>query len=334
MIADIVKGIGSMTSARGRRWAAIAILVAAVLLLAFFAYEIWRLSGTNEWPEIVHVVKAPLGWLALSLLTAMFAVSADRSEKRHAVAVAAVGASAAGTDMSVPRVVASQPWRGAALAGLAVLAFSFALLSSAQLGHLRSQSKFELRKKENVVWCTQRECLPNEQKPASCTGAAPCLETIEPCTASVWSPSSASTEEQVPIDLSVYCPLAKPGQMPNATASYGAKPPVAITSFERAKTVYVNERVWRWFVTFPKGEQPIDVHLSFVGDDIAVPLVRVQVSPPTTLAGLQESTTALGGLITAVVGLLGTIGALFKGLGARSATVVVPEETATNPPPS
>ncbi len=53
----------------------------------------------------------PVGWLLLALATAFFAVVADRSEKRHAVAVAAVGATASGTDMSAPRVVASQPAR-------------------------------------------------------------------------------------------------------------------------------------------------------------------------------------------------------------------------------
>jgi hypothetical protein len=333
VIGDFLRGVSSATSEPVRRRAAIGILVAVILFLGFLAYETWRLSRSNEWLEIVHTVKVPFGWLVLSLVTAALAVMADRSEKRHAVAVATAGATAAGTDMSGTRVVASQPWRGAALAGLAVVAFSLALISSSQLGHLRSENAFVLRKKENVAWCAQRQCQPDEQKPASCSGAAPCLETIEPCVASLWAPANASTEEQVPVDLSISCPRAKPQQMPNAKAAYGAKA-AAVTSFENAKTENANERVWRWFVTFPKGEQPVDVHLSFAGDDIAVPLVRIQVSQPTTLAGLQESTTAIGGLLTALVGVLGTLGALLKGLRARSATVIAPDaETAGAPPP-
>ncbi len=65
---------------------------------------------------------------------------------------------------------------------------------------------------------------------------------------------------------------------------------------------------------------------------IAAPLVRIQIYKPTTVASLQESTTAIGGLLTAIVGLFGTIGALFKGLRGRSATVVVPAADA--PPDS
>jgi hypothetical protein len=329
MVTDIVAGLSSATSTTLRRRIAIAVLVAALVFFAFLAYEAWRLSQTNDWSEIVRHLGPPVGWLALALVTAVFAVVADRSEKRHAVAVAAVGATASGTDMSAPRVVASQPWRGSALAGLAVLAFSLSIVSSSQLGHLRSATDFELRKKENVAWCTQRECSPAEVA-APCNGATPCAETIGPCTASLVAPSIAAIGEQVPIDLSVYCPQAKPQQMPTAKATYGGSPSNLTVSFEAAKTTYQNERVWRWFVQFPKeGEQPVDVRLKFADDPIAGPLVRLQIYQPTTLAGLQESTTAIGGLLTAIVGLFGTIGALFKGLRGRSATVVTP---VTDPP--
>lgn len=324
MVNDIVKGLSSATSGTLRRRVAIAVLVAALLFLAFLAYTARRLSETNDMSEIVRHLGTPVGWLVLALATAFFAVIADRSEKRHAVAVAAVGATAAGADMSAPRVVASQPWRGSALAGLAVLAFSLSIVASSQLGRLRSGTDFELRQKADVAWCAQRECTPAERA-APCNGAKPCTESIGPCTASVIAPSIVSTGEQVPIDLSVWCPKSKPQQMPTATAAYGAQTPPAVVSFEGAKTTYVNERVWRWFVQFPKeGEQPIDVRMSFAGDPIAAPLVRVQVSQPTTIAGLQESTTAIGGLLTAVIGLFGTVGALFKGLRGRSATVVMP----------
>ena len=324
MVTNIVKGLSSATSSTLRRRLAIAVLVAAVVFLAFLAYSSWRLSQTNDWSEIFRHVGPPVGWLVLALCTAFFAVIADRSEKRHAVAVAAVGATAAGADMSAPRVVASQPWRGSALAGLAVLAFSLSIVSSSQLGHLRSGTEFTLRQKDNVAWCAQRECSPAE-KAAPCNGATPCSETIGPCTAELVAPSIAATGEQVPIDLSVYCPRAGPQKMPSADASYGPPQSGAIVSFAGAKTTYVNERVWRWFVQFPKdGEQPVDVRMSFAGDGIAAPLVRIQIYKPTTVASLQESTTAIGGLLTAIVGLFGTIGALFKGLRGRSATVVMP----------
>ncbi len=323
MASDILKSLGSAASPAVRRRLAIAVLVGAVVFLAFLAYSAWRLSQTNDWSEIVRHLGTPVGWLLLALGTAFFAVLADRSEKRHAVAVAAVGATAAGTDMSAPQVVASQPWRGSALAGLAVLAFSLSIVSSSQLGHLRSGTDFTLRKKENVAWCAQRECSPAE-KASPCNGATPCSETVGPCTAELVAPSMAATGEQVPIDLSVYCPLSKPQQMPSADASYGGPQSGAVVSFAGAKTTYVNERVWRWFVQFPKdGEQPIDVRMSFAGDFIAAPLVRIQIYKPTTVAGLQESTTAIGGLLTAIVGLFGTVGALFKGLRGRSATVVM-----------
>ncbi|HWT06640.1 MAG TPA: hypothetical protein VN224_12840 [Xanthomonadales bacterium] len=332
MVTEIVTGLNSATSTTLRRRLAIAVLVAAVVFLAILSYEAWRLSQTNDWSEIVRHLGPPVGWLVLALATAFFAVVADRSEKRHAVAVAAVGATASGTDMSAPRVVASQPWRGSALAGLSILAFSLSIVSSSQLGHLRSATEFELRKKENVAWCTQRECSPAEIA-SPCNGATPCAETIGPCTAALVAPSIAATGEQVPIDLSVYCAQAKPRQMPTATAKYGGTP--VTVSFEGAKTTFQNERVWRWFVQFPnEGEQPVDVRMSFAGDPIAGPLVRLQIYKPTTIAGLQESTTAIGGLLTALVGLFGTIGALFKGLRGRSATVVMPVTNAPDVPPA
>jgi hypothetical protein len=334
MVTDIAAGLSSATSTTLRRRIAIAVLLATVVFFAFLAYEARRMSQTNDWSEIARNLGPPVGWLALALATALFAVVADRSEKRHALALAAVGATAARTDMAAPRVVASQPWRGSALAGLALLAFSLSIVSSSQLGHLRSTTDFELRKKENVAWCTQRECSPAE-KAAPCNGATPCAETVGPCTAAVVAPSIATTGEQVPIDLSVYCPLAKPQQMPTATATYAGSPSKVTLSFERAKTTYQNERVWRWFVQFPnEGEQSVDVRMSFAGDPIAGPLVRLKVYQPTTIAGLQESTTAIGGLLTAAVGLFGTIGALFKGLRARSATVVMPVTSSPDPSPS
>jgi hypothetical protein len=330
MVNDIVKGLGFATSGTLRRRVAIAVLVAALLFLAFLAYTAWRLSETNDTSEIVRHLGPPVGWLLLALVTALCAALADRSEKRHAVAVAAVGAQAAGMDMSAPRVVASQPWRGAALAGLAVLAFSLSIVASSQLGHLRAGTDFQLRQKDDVAWCAQRECTPAEQA-APCNGAKPCTETIGPCTASVVAPSLATTGELVPIDLSVYCPKSKPQQMPKATATYGTQTPPA---FQGAKTAYVNERVWRWFVQFPKaGEQPVDVRMTFADDPIAAPLVRIQVSQPTTIASLQESTTAIGGLLTALVGVFGTVGALFKGLRGRSATVIMPGSTAPGSSP-
>src|SRR3981081_1487304 len=104
MVTEIVRGLSSATSTTLRRRLAIAVLVAALVFLAFLAYKSWRLSQTNDWSEIVRHVGPPVGWLVLALVTAAFAVIADRSEKRHAVAVAAVGATAAGTDMSAPRV--------------------------------------------------------------------------------------------------------------------------------------------------------------------------------------------------------------------------------------
>jgi hypothetical protein len=324
MVTGLIEQLNSSGSATLRRRVAIAEVVAAVVFLAFLAYTTWRLSQTNDMSEIVRHVGPPLGWLVLALATAVFAIVADRSEKRHAVAVAAVGATAAGSDMSAPRVVASQPWRGSALAGLSILAFSMSIVSVSQLGHLRAGTDFQLRKKDNVAWCTQRECTAAEQA-APCNGATPCSESVGPCEATVVAPSLAATGEQVPIDLSVYCPLAKPQQMPTATATYGGQQSAAVTSFQSAKTTYVNERVWRWFVQFPtEGEQPVDVRMSFAGDAIAAPLVRIEVYKPTTIAGLQESTTAIGGLLTALIGVFGTLGALFKGLRGRSATVVMP----------
>ncbi len=331
MVTNIVEGLSSPATTTARRRVAVAVLLAAVLFFLFLVYSAWRLSQTNDTSEIVRHLGQPVGWLIVALATAGFAVVADRSEKRHAVAVAAVGATAAGADMAAPRVVASQPWRGSALAGLAVLAFSLSIVASLGLGHLRSATDFELRQKSNVAWCTQRECTPAEQA-APCNGAKPCAETIGPCTASVVAPSIASTGEQVAIDLSVYCPKSPPQQMPNAQATYGSQPTPAV--FANAKTTTVNERVWRWFVQFPTaGEQPVDVRMSFAGDPIAAPLVRIQVSQPTTIAGLQESTTAIGGLLTALVGLFGTIGALFKGLRGRSATVVMPVTNAQDGSP-
>ena len=331
-MTDLAKGLSSVVTDTVRRRVVTAVLLAALVFLAFLGFSAWRLSQSNGWSELSEVLGPPLGWLALAIVVGVFAVFADRNEKRHAVAVATAGAGAAGTDGSAPRVVASQPWRGAALAGLAILAFSMSVVASTRLGHLRSATDFELRKKIDVAWCSQRECSDAERK-APCDGTAPCTETIESCIATLTAPSSAFTDELVPVDLDVDCPLAKPRQMPNATATYGPAGSSAVASFEQAKTNRQNERAWRWFVKLPHGEQPVDVRLSFAGDAVALPLVRIQVAQPTTLATLQESTTALGGLLTALIGLFGTIGALFKGLAARSATVVAAVAERVETPP-
>ncbi|HEX3463692.1 MAG TPA: hypothetical protein VHS78_06520 [Candidatus Elarobacter sp.] len=320
-MTDIAKGLSSIVTDSVRRRVVIAVLLGALALLAFLVFSAWQLSRSNGWPEISEVMGPPVAWLLLSVAVGVFAVFTDRGEKKHAVAVATAAAGAAGTSPAPPRLVASTPWRGSVLAGLAVLAFSMSLVSSTRIGHLRTATDFELRKKEDVAWCSQRECTDAERQ-AGCSGSTPCTETIEACAATLSAPSSALTDELVPIDLSVYCPSAKPQQMPNATATYGPQGSSAVPAFQQAKTLRQNERVWRWFVKFARGEEPVDVRLSFVGDAVAVPLVRVQVAQPTTLAALQESTTALGGLLTALIGLFGTIGALFKGLAARSATVV------------
>ena len=332
----MVQRLTSDESGGLRRTVAIVVIVAGLVLLAFIVWITVKLSGSNAWSEIAHVVGPVVGWLVLALVTAFFAALASRSERRHAVNVATAGAeansaaaassAAAGTVTPAAVVVASQPWRGSALAGLAVLAFSMALVSSSQLGHLRSATQFELRAKDNVAWCTQRECTAAERA-AACTGTTPCFENIAACDATLSAPASAMTKEPVPIDLSVYCGHAKPQQMPVAKADYGSKGDDVVLSFAAAKTTWQNERVWRWFVKLPPGEQPIDVHLTFVGDTIAVPLARIVVSQPTTLAGLTESTTAIGGFITAVIGLFGTLGALVKGLRGTSATVVTPNES-------
>lgn len=324
MVNDFVQRLTSDAAGGLRRTVGIVILLAALVLLAIVVWVTVRLSGTNAWSEIAHVVGPVVGWLVLALVTAFFAALAGRSERRHAVSVATAGATGSAGSPGTT-VVASQPWRGSALAGLAVLAFSMALVSSSQLGHLRSATQFALRAKENVPWCTQRECTASERA-AACSGQTPCFETIEPCEATLSAPGNAMSEEPVPIDVSVFCGHAKPRQMPNAEATYGAKSDNVVLAFASAKTISQNERVWRWFVRFNPGEQPVDVHLTFVGDTVAVPLARIAVSKPTTLAGLTESTTAIGGFLTALIGLLGTLGALLKGLRGASATVVTPSE--------
>jgi hypothetical protein len=83
-----------------------------------------------------------------------------------------------------------------------------------------------------------------------------------------------------------------------------------------------NARTWRWFVRYPSGQQPLDIKLTFLGDTMVIPYKRINVSEPTTIAGLQQYTTAIGGLLGAIVGLFGTIGSLFKGIRGHSSTVV------------
>jgi hypothetical protein len=293
MLGSVLRGLGSDSAAGVRRLISILVLVAAVAFLAFVVWVVLQVRNSNDWAEIRQVVGPIFAWTLLALITACAAVIADASERRNALRLAAARAGAAGTEAG-PMTVSSHTWRGAALAGLAILSFSLALVSSTQLGHLRSITTFDLRGRDNVA----------------------------PCVARVWSPSIALTDDHVPIDLSVYCPNAPANGMPAVAASYGQPDAKVVTAFAAAKTIRPSERVWRWFVTFGTGEQPLDVRLTFLGDQIAVPLDRISVSKPTTLMSLTESTTAVGGLLGAVIGVLGTLGSLFKGWRGQSSTVV------------
>jgi len=293
MLGNVVRGLGSDTVGGVRRVVSIIVLVAAIAFLGFVVWVVLQVRASNDWSEVRQVFGPVVAWALLAVVTACAAVIADGSERRNALRLAAARAGAAGT-ASGPVTVSTHTWRGSALAGLAILAFSLALVSSTQIGHLRSITTFDLRGHDNVA----------------------------PCVAKVWVPSIALTDDRVPIDLSVSCPNAPAGKMPAVAASYGQDDAKVVTSFAAAKTMRPNERVWRWFVTFGSGEQPLDVRLTFIGDQVAVPLDRISVSKPTTLVSLTEYTTALGGLLGAAIGVLGTLGSLFKGWRGQSSTVV------------
>ncbi|HTD38042.1 MAG TPA: hypothetical protein VK669_11045 [Candidatus Limnocylindrales bacterium] len=306
MLKGVIEQLGSDTTTGVRRTVAIIVIIAALVFLVSIGWITIQYRASNSWPEIREVADPIFAWTLLAVVTACASVIADGAERRHAVRVAQAQATAqaAAPAGSAPMLVSTRTWRGTALAGLAIIAFSLALVSSNRLGHLRSTTTFGLREKGDV----------------------------KACAATILAPSIATTEDRVPIDLSVYCKDAAPQQMPPVTASFGPETggdPAAkvVTSFAGAKTLRQNERVWRWFVKFGSGEQPLDVRLTFVGDSIVIPLSRVVVSQPTTLASLQEQTTALGGLLGALIGVLGTLGSLFKSWRGGSSTVVAPGET-------
>lgn len=306
MLKGVLGQLGSDTTAGVRRTVAIIVIIAAVAFLAFVVWIALQYRTSNSWPQIREVVDPIFAWTLLAVITACASVIADGAERRHAVrlAQAQATAQAAAPAGSAAMVVSTRTWRGTALAGLAIVAFSLALVSANRLGHLRSTTTFGLREKGDV----------------------------KACAATILAPSDATTEDRVPIDLSVYCQDAPPQQMPAIAASFGADAGTdsgtkVVTSFAAAKTLRQNERVWRWFVTFGSGEQPLDVHLTFLGDSIVVPLSEISVSRPTTLASLQEQTTALGGLLGAAIGVLGTLGSLFKSWRGGSSTVVTPGES-------
>lgn len=292
MLGNVLRGLGSDTAAGVRRLLSIIVLIAAIVFLGFVAWIVLQVRTSNDWSEIRQVVGPTVAWALLAVFTACAAVIVDASERRNALRLAAARAGAAAAS-SGPMTVSTHAWRGAALAGLGTVAFSLALVSSTQIGHLRSITTFDLRGHDNVAACV----------------------------AKVWAPSIARTDDHVPIDLSVYCPNAPANGMPTVVASYGPDDVKVVTSFAAAKTTRPSERVWRWFVTFGSGEQPLDVRLNFIGDQIAVPLDRLSVSKPTTLLSLTEDTTAIGGLLGAVIGVLGTLGSLFKGWRGQPSTV-------------
>ncbi len=292
MLANALRGLGSDGAAGVRRALSIIVLIAGIVFLGVVAWIVPQVRASNDWAEIQQVCGPIIAWALVAVSAACAAVIADATERRNALRLAAARAGTAAADG--PVAVSTHPWRGSALAGLAIIAFSLALVSSTQFGHLRSITTFDLRGRDPVA----------------------------PCVARLWAPSIARTDDQVPIDLSVSCPSAPPGRMPTVAASYGADGAKVVTAFAAAKTQRPGERVWRWFVTFASGEQPLDVRLTFLDDQIAVPLDRISVSKPTTLQSLTEDTTAIGGLLGAVIGVLGTIGSLFKGWRGRSSTVV------------
>jgi hypothetical protein len=298
MLGNVLRGLGSDSAAGVRRLLSLIVLIAGVAFLGVVAWIVFQVRASNDWSEIRQVLGPVIGWALLAVVTASAAVIADASERRNALRLAAARAGAVATAAG-PMTVSTYAWRGSALAGLAILAFSLALVAASQIGHLRSVTTFRLRGQDAVA-----ECI-----------------------AKVWSPSIARTDDQVPIDLSVSCPDAPANGMPAVAATYGPDNVKVVATFGAAKTTVPKERVWRWYVTFGAGEQPLDVRLTFNGSPIAVPLDRISVSKPTTLMSLTEDTTAIGGLLGAVIGVLGTIGSLFKGWRGQSSTVVTPGES-------
>jgi hypothetical protein len=302
MLKSALQQLGSDATAGVRRTVAIIIVVAAVAFLAFIIWIAAQYRASNGWSEIREVVDPVVVWTVLAVVTACAAVIVDGTDRRHALRLAQAQAQAdprATAAAPGGLVVSTRAWRGTALAGLAVVAFSLALVSSNRLGHLRSTTAFGLRGNGSV----------------------------SACAATLLAPSIATTDDHVAIDLSVYCKDAPPQQMPAVSASFGPENGTSskvVTSFTGAKTLRQNERVWRWFVTFDSGEQPLDVRVTFLGDHVVVPLSRIVVARPTTLGSLQEQTTALGGLLGAVIGVLGTIGSLFKSW--RGSSVVTPDQ--------
>ena len=370
------------------------VLVFAVGFVAFIVWNAWQLSTSNDWSTIERIVGPIVGFALLAIATAGAAVIVGRSERRHELAVVGAGASAAGATAHAPVVVPTRPWRGSALAGLAIIALGFSIISSARLGHLRTGTDFELRDKHNVAQCDAWNCAQSDYDRLSKTCSAStqttdekyvakqppsygdnCFVHVEKCAARLVAPLSASTEDQVAIDLIVTCNGAPAQRMPRVSAVYygesvtkcdpedkvhgntaqgwsayrhptgempcykrydAEQPSGALPvhrSFALAKTTVQNQRVWRWFVSFKNagqnapggvrsGEHPIDIQLTFLDDTMAIPLKSIAVAAPTTLATLQEYTTALGGLLGALIGLFGTIGSLLKGLRGHSSTVI------------
>lgn|GEM_PF-1903304 len=365
------------------------VLVSVLAFVAFIAWNVRQLSMSNDWSAIERIVGPIVGFALLAIATAGAAVIVGRSERRHELAVVGAGASGAAVTPHAPVVVPTRPWRGSALAGLAIVALGFSILASARLGHLRTGTEFTLREKQNVAQCDAWNCTPSEYNRLSkaCSAATDtsdkayvakqaadygdnCYVRVAQCAARLLAPLSASTEDQVAIDLVVRCDDAPPQRMPRITAVYygesvtkcdpedkthgnvtqgwtgyrhptgempcykrydteqpsGALP--VHRSFALARTKVQNERVWRWFVSFKNGgtarsgDHPIDVQLTFLDDAVTIPLKSIAVSTPTTLGSLQEYTTALGGLLGALIGLFGTIGSLLKGLRGHSSTVV------------
>jgi hypothetical protein len=305
MLKSVLRQLDSQPTSGARRAVAIIVVVAAVAFLAFTIWIALQYRSSNSWSEIREVVDPIVAWTMVAVVTACAAVIVDTVDRRHAVRMAQAGSSgAAATPAGGAVVVSGRAWRGTALAGLAIVAFSLALVASHGMGHLRSTTTFGLRLNT----------------------------TVQACVATLLAPSTATTDDRVAIDLSVYCKDAPIGQMPPVAASFGPEngsDPSAkvVTSFAAAKTQRISERVWRWFVTFPNGEQPLDVRLTFAGDRVAVPLGRIVIARPTTLASLQEQTTAIGGLLGALIGVLGTLGAFFRSWRGAASTVVTPADT-------
>jgi hypothetical protein len=388
MLNGIVGWFGSAD--KFRRGLEIAVLLSGIVLLVFIGWITLRVAGSNARSDIAQILAPIVSFALLAIGLAVTAAVVDRNERRHELEVATAGTPAGGA----PAVVPTKPWRGSAFAGLAILAFSLSLISSSQLGRLRSSTDFMLRDKHNVPQCMAWACDdvergfltnkckysahdesidPHEDTPDSeiakldaayrtwvdqgRIGTPPkrytyghdCFVYVHQCAAKLLAPTSATTNDQVAIDLSVSCPDAPPQRMPLVDAHYfgepsGSPPPPEVipdkgptvhNSFASAKTLMQNARTWRWFVRYPSGQQPLDIKLTFLGDTMVIPYKRINVSEPTTIAGLQQYTTAIGGLLGALVGLFGTIGSLLKGIRGHSSTVVTttPADAAADTPP-